>query len=252
MEVDLRNKKVVITGSSKGIGLEIAKRFHEEGCKIITNGRNEVDLQKSFNELSECEYIVSDVSDPRQAELFIKEAANKLNGIDILICNVGNGKSVNPGHENYSEWQKVFSKNFYSTTNCVEHAKPYLSKGKGSIVCISSICGSQVIEGAPTTYTVAKAALNAYVKSISKPLATNGIRINAILPGNILFKGSTWDEKMQNDPKLVKSMLEKSVPLKRFGKPSEIANLALYLSSDNANFVTGSIWQIDGGQITSI
>ena len=146
----------------------------------------------------------------------------------------------------------MLSKNLFSTTNCVEYARSYLANSNGSIICISSICGSQVIEGAPTTYTVAKAALNTYVKSISKPLSNDGIRINAISPGNILFKGSTWERKLKDDPKFVKEMLNKNVPLKRFGDPSEIANLALYLSSDNAKFVTGSVWQIDGGQLTSI
>lgn len=252
MEIDLKNKKVVITGSSKGIGLELANKFHSEGCQLITNGRNEKDLSKSFNHMPNCKYITSDVSDPIQAESFITEAANYLDGIDILICNVGSGNSVKPGEENYSEWQKVLSKNLFSTTNCVEYARSYLANSNGSIICISSICGSQVIEGAPTTYTVAKAALNTYVKSISKPLSNDGIRINAISPGNILFKGSTWERKLKDDPKFVKEMLNKNVPLKRFGDPSEIANLALYLSSDNAKFVTGSVWQIDGGQLTSI
>ena len=96
-----------------------------------------------------------------------------------------------------------------------------------------------------------KAALNAFVKGISRPLGKDGVRINAIAPGNILFKGSNWEKKINADSVNVYSMIEKEVPLGSFGNAEDIANLACYLSSSISNFITGSIFTIDGGQVRS-
>ena len=133
----------------------------------------------------------------------------------------------------------------------VEAAKPFLKHTKGVVICISSICGSESIKGAPVTYSVAKAALNAYVKGISWPLATDGVRICAISPGNIYFKGSVWSKKKRENPNEVKNMLEKEVPLNQFGSKEDISNLALFLASPLSNNTTGSIWISDGGQTKS-
>lgn len=252
MNLNLKNKKVLVTGSSQGIGLEIVKKFSEQGCSVIANSRSKDSYSDTLNNLKNCHYIAADVTKPEQAKYLIDKAIELMNGLDILVCNVGSGSSVSPGNETFEEWQKVFLKNFFSTTNCVESAKNYLAKSNGSVVCISSICGSQVIEGAPITYSVAKSSLNSYVKSISKPLSKDGIRINAISPGNIIFKGSAWEAKLNNSPDSVKSMLKANVPMNRFGTSAEIADLVLYLSSGLSGFVTGSVWDIDGGQLNNI
>ena len=118
------------------------------------------------------------------------------------------------------------------------------------ILCISSIAGVEYLP-APTSYSVAKSALNAYVKSISFPLAKDKIRINSVSPGNIYFEGSVWSKKMEKSPDLVKSMLKDNVPLEKFGTPEDVANLVVWLSSDLSNFVTGSVMTSDGGQTRS-
>ena len=141
------------------------------------------------------------------------------------------------------------SLNLWSTTNVVNASREALSVSKGVIVCISSICGIEVVPGAPITYSAAKAALNAYVKCISRPLGQDGIRINAIAPGNILFEGSTWQDKVNNNPSFVKEFLANNVSLSKFGTPSDIASLSLWLASPSASFCTGSIFVADGGQI---
>ena len=126
-----------------------------------------------------------------------------------------------------------------------------LSKRNGVVVCISSICGVESIPGAPIAYSVSKAALNHYVKIAANSLAQKNIRINAIAPGNILFKGSTWDKKMKANKKKVYKMIHDNVALKKFGTPNDISSLTMYLSSDLSSFATGSIWTIDGGQTKS-
>ena len=120
------------------------------------------------------------------------------------------------------------------------------------IICISSICGCEVIPNAPITYSVAKAALNSYVKGISRPLAENNININAIAPGNLIFEGSVWEEKLKNDKIGVLEMLKKEVILNRFGTPEEISNFVIFLLSSFSSFSTGKTFIVDGGQTKGI
>ena len=247
MNLNLKDKKVIVTGSSKGIGLEILKSFINEGALVVANSRNEGSLLKATEGL-ECKKFVADVSDPKQSLELIDRATDILGGIDILVCNVGSGKSVAPGNETKEEWDKVLNNNFFSTTNIVEASVSELKKSKGAIVCISSICGTNIIDGAPITYSVSKAALNHYIRGIAIPLAKDKIRINGIAAGNILFEGSNWDKKLQENKGEVMDMINKNVPLNTFGDTGDISNLALWLSSPISKFVTGSIYTIDGGQ----
>jgi NAD(P)-dependent dehydrogenase (short-subunit alcohol dehydrogenase family) len=158
---------------------------------------------------------------------------------------------VPSGEETLEEWQRVFALNLWSTTNSVEAAREALAASKGTIVCVSSICGLEVIPGAPVTYSAAKAALHAYVRGIARPLGREGVRINAVAPGNILFDGSVWSRKLADDPQAVKAMLDKEVALGRLGTPHDVAGLVVYLASPRAGFATGGIWTLDGGQTRS-
>ena len=248
MDLDLTGKRVLVTGSSDGIGLSIAKSFLAQGCKVVCNGRNKKRLSNTIIDINNCSGVVGDVTDPFQAKNLIEKSIKYLGGIDILVCNVGSGKSVSPGNENFTEWKKSLSINLLSSTNVVEAATDELKKTKGVVVCISSICGCEIISGAPVTYSVAKAALNAYIRGISIPLAKYGIRINGVAPGNILFEGSVWDKKLKQDSLVVEKMLNEKVPLKKLGSPSDVANSVLWLSSSVSRFVTGSVHIIDGGQ----
>ena len=251
MDLNLKDKKVFVSGASQGIGFWIAKKFIEEGANVVINSRDSHKLHTAILSLGNCGSVNGDVSNPENALTIITKAAEILGGIDVVVCNVGSGSSVLSGEETYDEWQRVFGVNFFSATNLVEASREFLRKTQGSIVCISSICGNETIPGAPTTYSVAKSALNTYVKSISVPLAQEGIRINAVAPGNINFDGSIWSTKLSENPESVKAMLEHNVPLNKLGSPDDVANLAIWLASDIANFVTGTIITTDGGQTRS-
>ena len=133
----------------------------------------------------------------------------------------------------------------------VEATKDALADTRGVVVCISSICGQEVIPGAPLTYSSAKAALNSYVRGVARPLGKLGVRINAVSPGNIIFDGSIWQSKSLHDPDSVEHMLATEVALSKLGTPHEIANLTLWLASSAASFCTGSIFVADGGQVHS-
>jgi len=251
MQLELAGKKALVTGSSRGIGRAIAEVLHAEGCRIALNGRTAADVTLAASELSDSIAIVGDVSNPSEAQRVISEATAALGGLDILVCNVGSGRSVPPGEETFEEWQRVFGINLWSTTNTVEAASEALTVSKGVIVCVSSICGVEVVPGAPVTYSAAKAALHAYVRGIARPLGKLGIRISAVAPGNILFEGSVWSRKLKENANIVADMLEKNVAMGKLGTPQEVADLVAYLASPKSGFASGAVWTLDGGQTHS-
>jgi 3-oxoacyl-[acyl-carrier protein] reductase len=251
MNLHLSGKNVLVTGSSKGIGRFIAEAFLSEGCKVAINGRHPMQLSDTLQNIGNenAIAIAGDVSKPDEARRILDEFVVAFGNLDILVCNVGSGQSVPPGEETLAEWQRVFEQNLWSTTTMVEACRQELARNLGSIVCISSICGHEVVLGAPITYSAAKAALNAYVRGSSRPLGKLGIRINAISPGNILFDESGWDRRQKASPEAVDEMLRRDVALEKLGTPLAISNLALWLASPAANFTTGSIFVADGGQL---
>ena len=124
MDLELKGKNALVTGSSKGIGYAIATLLHKEGCNVTINGRNSETLKKIIASFKErMHYCAADVTSIDDCNTLIKETISHWGSIDILVCNVGSGTSVNPGDENFEEWQKVFSNNFYSAVNVIEAAK---------------------------------------------------------------------------------------------------------------------------------
>jgi NAD(P)-dependent dehydrogenase (short-subunit alcohol dehydrogenase family) len=251
MDLDLSGKTALVTGSSKGIGRFIVEAFHAEGCKVALNGRKADDLIAAAAALPGAIAIAGDVTRAEDARRVVAEVIGAFGQLDILVCNVGSGRSVPPGEETPDEWQRVFALNLWSTTNAVEAARGALAASKGAVICVSSICGLEVIPGAPLTYSAAKAALHAYVRGIARPLGEQGVRINAVAPGNVLFDGSVWSRRLIEDKEAVQAMLEKDVALARLGAAHEIASLVVYLASSRAGFATGGVWTLDGGQTRS-
>jgi NAD(P)-dependent dehydrogenase (short-subunit alcohol dehydrogenase family) len=249
MQLQLNGKTALVTGSSRGIGLAIAQTLHAEGCQVVLNARNVDDLASAAAGLPGAIAVAGDMTHPDDAQRVLSEAVVRLGHLDILVCNVGGGRSVPPGQESAAEWQRVFALNLWSVTNTVGAAQSALAKAHGCIVCVSSICGLEVVPGAPVTYSAAKAALHAYVRGIARPFGRDAIRINAVAPGNILFDGSVWRRKLNEDPDAVDEMLERDVALRRLGTAREVADLVAYLASPRSGFATGCVWTLDGGQI---
>ncbi len=250
MELNLQNKKVLVTGSSKGIGLNIAKNFIKENAYVCVNSRinkNLINVKNNIN--SEKLFLLKyDLSNEKNHSKILTHANKLMNGIDILICNLGDGRKIkSTGEETYKDWVNSLKINLLSATNLIFRSKKYLKKSTSpSIICVSSICGIST-SGAPLDYSASKSALNMYVRNQSHLLAMHNIRINIVSPGNIFSKDGRWPLKFKKNKELEKNII-KNVPLKRFGTTSEIANAILFLSSDKSSFTTGANLIIDGGQ----
>ena len=169
--------------------------------------------------------------------------------MDFLVCNVGSGKIIKKKSGTAQEWQRMLEKNLFSSIIVIENFLKYFKKNI-KIICISSVSGSYISK-APIEYIVSKSALNTYVKKKSKLIGENNT-INCLAPGNILFKGGRWEKKLKMNNNSVMKQIKENVPLNRFGKTSEIANLVSFICSDYSNFLNGSVISIDGGQNLNI
>jgi 3-oxoacyl-[acyl-carrier protein] reductase len=251
MKLELEGRIALVAGASRGIGFAIARTLASEGANVALAARGRDSLEAACQDIgNNASSHTADVTDPTAALALARDVERQWGSIDILVCNVGSGASVPPGQETSAEWRRVMDLNLFATTNMIEAARPVMSRGSGdrAIICVSSICGLAAL-GAPVTYSAAKAALNATVRGLARPLAQEGIRINAVAPGNILFEGGTWARKIAEDKSAVNDMLAREVSLRRLGKPEEIADVVAFLASPRAAFITGTVIVADGGQL---
>lgn len=245
-------KKVAfVSASSSGIGKAIVKELLKKGYIVYMNGRDKKKI-KSLERKIDSHNLKSIIANMAN-ETAIKESLEKIykkeKRLDLVVANLGSGKSI-PGYEiNIDEYRRIFDINFYPAVTLATESIKYLSKTKGNIVFISSIAGCEYL-GAPITYTSAKSALLSFSKSLATEVANLKIRVNSISPGNVLFKGSTWDDKIKNDKEAVKDYISKNVPLNKFLKPKDIAKTVVFLEENSS--ITGTNIVVDAGQIKKI
>jgi len=253
MNLNLANKKILITGASRGIGEAIAKSFLQEGAKtcLVSRGssalyENEKKLRNSYG-LENVVAFKCDCTDINSLKILKDKVENYWNSLDVVVVNVGDGRSVSDALPEDERWKKTWDSNFESALRTARVFLPTLKKSKGCLLFVSSIAGIEAF-GAPTDYSTAKAAIIALAKNMARKLACNNVRVNVIAPGNVYFKGGSWDEKIQEDKIHVDKIIKSSVPMNRFATPQEIADSVVFLCSDRASFITGATLVVDGGQ----
>ena len=247
MKLGLNGKGVIVTGGSRGIGFAIADGFAAEGAKVSICGRTQSSLDTAREKLSAhggtVHAAICDVADAAALESYINLAMSVLGELHVLINNPsGFGRT-----DDEDGWRKSIDVDLMAILRGSWQAAPMLEKsGGGAIIHISTI--SALTESIRTPpYGAIKAAVNHYTVTQAKSLAPKGIRVNAICPGSIYFEGGVWDQARQVNPELYTSILA-SIPSGRFGKPEEIAMVAVFLGSDAGRWVTGQAIAVDGGQ----
>ena len=257
MDLGLKNKHVLITGSSRGIGLAIAESFLQEDAKtcLVSRGSNALfESEKKLQDTYGLESVFAckcDCTNIESLNDLKSKVENRWSGLDIVVVNVGDGKSVSDALPDDEQWQRTWNNNFESALQTARVFLPMLKKSKGSLLFVSSIAGVEAF-GAPTDYSTAKTAIIALVKNMARKLASDNVRVNTIAPGNVLFNGGSWDEKTRQDKKRVEKIIKSTVPMNRFASPQEIADSAVFLCSDRASFITGATLVVDGGQTVGV
>ncbi|MDJ0840737.1 MAG: SDR family NAD(P)-dependent oxidoreductase [Acidobacteriota bacterium] len=249
MDLELNDKRVLVSGSSRGIGRAVAERFLDEGARVVFTSRGSEDLEaisRKFPSEKVMTQVCDFVSDDQVRQL-LATVAETWGGLDVAVANVGSGKSVpdpvpEPGH-----FKEMIDINLTSAINLARHALPLLQQSGGNMVVIGSIAGLEVF-GAPTAYAAAKTALTSFAANLSYVSARTGVRVNCVAPGNIYFEDGTWGRKQRENPRAVQQMLEEKVPMQRFGRPREVADAVVFLASERAAFITGTTLRVDGGQ----
>ena len=247
MHLNLTGRNAIITGGSRGIGRSIALAFARAGANVSICARGEAALRATEKELVQCGNKVHaaacDLADGAAVMQYIETAAQALGGIDVLVNNAsGFGLT-----DDEAGWAASINVDLLAPVRASRAALPYLEKSQGSIIHISSISGLQPSARTPP-YGAVKAALIQLTLSQAAALAAKRIRVNCIAPGSIEFPGGSWEQRKTANPDLYNAILH-SIRFGRLGTPEEIANVALFLASSAASWVTGQTIAVDGGQM---
>ena len=249
MKINLKNKKVLIVGSSKNLGKDLAIKFSNLNCKVTLLSRNKKELTKLHNLIGGYkkghEFYPIDLM--KNKDLNSEFGKNK--AFDIIIHTIGGALGVNNPLAQINDWNEVWRFNVGVSIQINNLFIPKMLKKKwGRIIHVSSITGEIGEDlGGPIAYSASKAYLNNYVKSMGKFYAKDNIIISAVMPGALKSKGKYWEKVEKKNPKLLKKFLENKQSIGRLGKASEISPFIILLASEHSSFASGSIFPIHGG-----
>ncbi len=244
---DLEGKKVVITGGASGIGLATAKRFVDEGAKVVILDWNQEELEKTLSIIPELKSgVFADVSNPDEVKSAFKKIDEILGGIDILISNAGICFRSPFLKIDYEQWSKVLRVNLDGMFLCSKEAIIRMKKQRSGVVLL--MASTNGIEGHPlyADYNSSKAGVILLAKSLALEFAP-WLRVNAVCPGYVL----TPMQKAEYTPEMLE-IVNSKIPLKRHAEPEEVAALFAFLASSEAAFITGQAIAIDGGETAGL
>ncbi len=253
MDLGLRDKAALVTGGARGIGRAIAASLLAEGAKVAFCSRSADAVRQTEAALREAAGhdrvfgLSADVATAEGAVGFVAEGAAALGGVDLLVANVGGNAGGWLEESSHADWQRTFELNLFHAVNTIRAALPFMrQRGGGSIVVVASISGWK--PGGKAQYAVAKAAEIQLAASLAPELAADGIRINTVSPGSVLYEGGGWERRMKQEPARLQAFIDAEFPAGRMGHAEEIADVVTFLLSSRANWVNGAHVPVDGAQ----
>lgn len=245
MDLRLSGKNAAIAGATRGIGRAIAQQLAADGCNVSICARSRDSVGTVVEELKSSGVsamgLALDATDRDAQSAWIAESASTFGGLDIFIANVS---AIHPGTD-AEAWKQSFEVDMMATVHGIEAAIPFLRKsGSGAMVLIASIAALHAGTGV-RPYGATKASVLHYSKGLARDLAPEGIRVNAVSPGNIYFEDGVWGRAERNNPDFFAKMLAAN-PMGRMGQPEEVARAAVFLASPAASFISGTNLLVDG------
>jgi len=242
----LKGKVAVVTGGNSGIGLAAAKRLQEEGARVAISGRSARTLEEAVKSIGNGIVAVqADVAKMGDIDRLYQTVSQKLGRIDVLFVNAGVAKLAPLAETPESLYDEVFDTDTKGAYFTIQKALPYLNDG-GSIILNASVAGKKGIPGS-SVYSAAKAALRSLARTIASELVGRGIRVNVVSPGPILTPIFERNDLPGEERERLQRQLIDAVPMKRLGKPEEVAGVVAFLASSDASFITGEEIHVDGG-----
>ena len=257
MDLGLKNKKAVVTGASRGLGYAVACGLASEGVELVINSRDEQSLNKSKKEIKsqapvQVHTVAGDVSSADFCNRLIQESAQLMGGIDLLVTNSGGPKTGKFETKSDEDWMEAINLCFLSHIRLIRAALPYLRLSKSpSVLTITSISAKQPIPDLIFSNTL-RAGLLGLTKTLSQELGSDGIRVNSILPGwtktdRALSLLKDRSVKNNTSPEVEMQKQAEATSFKRLATPDEFANVAVFLLSPAASYLTGVMLPVDGG-----
>jgi len=249
--MDFKGKVAVVTGASSGIGKSVSELYAREGATVVLSDINQELGEKTTDGIrkagGEAMFVRADVSKPSDCEDMVKATLDQYGRLDFACNNAGIGGDQEPTADYSIEaWEKVISVNLSGVFYCMKYEIPAMLKsGSGSIINMASILGRVGFSGA-VGYVAAKHGVLGLTKNAAMEYAPHGIRVNVVGPG---FISTPMLQELENNPE-INNMLISLHPIGRLGKPEEVAELVIWLSSTNASFITGAYIPVDGGYLT--
>jgi NAD(P)-dependent dehydrogenase (short-subunit alcohol dehydrogenase family) len=260
MDLELRDRVCVVTGSTAGIGLETARLLADEGARVVVTGRDSERVEQARASVGGALGVVADLADAGAVEELIREATDSVGPVDCLVNNVGIAYQVPFDEVADHQWDEMWQLNVMTYVRAIRAVLPSMrERGHGVIVNVSSTAGKRPSTGMPN-YSVTKAAVLSLSRLVADLYAKDGIRCNAVTPGPTatpawLAEGGLADQQARTSGKSRDDVLASvggGRPLGRLAEPGEIAAVIAFLCSERASYVTGAAWSADGGTVPII